>query len=51
LWGLVEEKLNDVLSHLWADLLADPRLDLEKAVAEHLEPLARRLNLTLHSRQ
>jgi multiple sugar transport system substrate-binding protein len=51
LWGLVEEKLNEVLGHLWADLLADPHLDLEKAVAEHLEPLARRLNLTLRSRQ
>jgi len=51
LWGLVEEKLNEVLGHLWADLLADPHLNLEKAVAEHLEPLARRLNLTLRSRQ
>jgi len=51
LWGLVEEKLNEVLGHLWADLLADLHLDLGKAVAEHLEPLARRLNLTLRSRQ
>ncbi|MBN1136398.1 MAG: extracellular solute-binding protein [Anaerolineae bacterium] len=51
LWGLVEERLNEVLGHLWADLLADPRLDLEKVVAEHLESLARRLNLTLRSRQ
>ena len=51
LWGLVEEKLNEVLGHLWADLLANPSLDLEEAVAEHLEPLARRLNVTLRSRQ
>ena len=51
LWGLVEEKLNEVLGHLWADLLVSPSLDLEKAVAEHLEPLARRLNVTLRSRQ
>jgi multiple sugar transport system substrate-binding protein len=51
LWGLVEEKLNEVLSHLWADLLANPHLNLEKAVAEHLEPLAHRLDLTLRSRQ
>ena len=51
LWGLVEEKLNEVLGHLWADLLADPHLDLEKAITEHLEPLARRLSLTLRSRQ
>jgi len=51
LWGLVEEKLNEVLGHLWADLLADPGLDLDRAIAEHLEPLVNRLNLTLRSRQ
>ena len=50
LWGLVEEKLNEVLGLLWADLLADPGLDVEKAVAERLESLARKLNLTLRSR-
>jgi len=50
LWGLVEDKLNEAFSQLWADLLANSDLDLEQAIAEHLEPMAQRLDLTLGSR-
>lgn len=50
LWGLVEEELNEALGRLWADLLANEDLDLEKAIAGRLVPLARKLNLTLGSR-
>jgi multiple sugar transport system substrate-binding protein len=51
LWGLVEEKLNESLGQLWAMILADPDLDLKKIVAERLESLAHRLNITLRTRQ
>ncbi len=47
LWGLVEDKLNEVFSELWADLLSRPDLDLDQAIADRLEPLARKLDLTL----
>jgi multiple sugar transport system substrate-binding protein len=50
LWGLVEERLNETLSDLWADILADPDLDLEEVMTRYLEPLAHRLDLTLANR-
>jgi multiple sugar transport system substrate-binding protein len=49
LWGLVEDKLNEVLSQLWADLLANPGLDLGQTIAERLASAAQRLDLTLGS--
>jgi multiple sugar transport system substrate-binding protein len=51
LWGLVEERLSEALSDLWKAILADPDLDLERALAERLEPLAQRLDVTLGSRR
>jgi multiple sugar transport system substrate-binding protein len=51
LWGLVEEKMSEALSDLWAQVLADPDLDLEQAVADCLGPLAQRLDITLGSRR
>lgn len=47
LWGLVEERLSTELAHLWSDVLADPGLDLDSAISRRLEPLARKLDLTL----
>ncbi len=50
LWGLVEEKLNEAVCQLWAELLAGPDLDLEKTVTGRLELLARKLNLAMRNR-
>jgi multiple sugar transport system substrate-binding protein len=50
LWGLVEDRLSTELSHLWADVLADPDLDLDAALTRRLEPLAHRLDITLSQR-
>jgi len=46
-WGLMEDRLTRELKALWDEVLADPRLDLEAAIARHLEPLAMRLDLVL----
>jgi multiple sugar transport system substrate-binding protein len=51
LWGLVEDRLNEALSDLWATVLVDPDLDVEATVAGCLEPLAQRLDVTLRSRR
>lgn len=47
LWGLIEENLIGMLSHTWSELLADPFLDVEQTLLHNLDPLARRLNLSL----
>lgn len=51
LWGLVEERLSEALSDLWAQVLAEPDLDLAEAIAGCLNPLARQLDVTLGSRR
>jgi multiple sugar transport system substrate-binding protein len=47
LWGSIEDKLIPVVSNLWAELFANPDLDLETGLHRHLDPLAERLNLVL----
>jgi len=46
-WGLMEDRLTRELKALWDEVLAAPGLDLEAAIARHLEPLAMRLDLVL----
>ena len=46
-WGLMEDRLTRELKALWDEVLADPALDIESAIARHLEPLAMRLDLVL----
>jgi multiple sugar transport system substrate-binding protein len=46
-WGLMEDRLTRELKALWDEVLADPNLDLEAAIARHLVPLAMRLDLVL----
>ena len=46
-WGLIEDSLTTEIAHLWAALRSNPALDLDAAMIERLEPLARRLDLTL----
>lgn len=46
-WGLIEEKLSEVLTDIWADLLTHPNSDLDGVIAQRIEPLAARLNLLL----
>ncbi len=46
-WGLMEDRLTTALHALWSEVLANPDLDLDAAIAKHLEPLARRLDLVL----
>ncbi len=46
-WGLMEDRLTIALSKLWTETLANPGLDLDRAIAKRLEPLAQRLDLVL----
>jgi multiple sugar transport system substrate-binding protein len=46
-WGLIEDSLVDALGQIWTDILGNPNPDVEAIVQRQLEPLARRLNLTL----
>jgi len=46
-WGLVEDRLTVTLAAIWADLLKDPSQSTASVVAEHINALAHRLNLTL----
>jgi multiple sugar transport system substrate-binding protein len=50
-WGLVEDWLTAALARLWEDLLADPHLDLEVAIAERFKRLADRLDPVLFRSQ
>jgi multiple sugar transport system substrate-binding protein len=49
LWGLVEDKLAVSLNQIWSVLFDNPKADVEKTIAEILDPLEERLNLTLSS--
>jgi multiple sugar transport system substrate-binding protein len=47
MWGLIEDKLINELNAMWAELFAQPELDLDKFIADHLGPLSERLDVTL----
>lgn len=51
LWGLVEDNLATAIYQLWEKLFAEPDLDLEKAIADELEPLAQKLDRTLSGKK
>lgn len=42
-WGLIEYRLVATFSTLWAEIMADPHLDLDATLARHLDALAARL--------
>lgn len=46
-WGLMEDRLVTALAAIWREVLADPSLDLDAAIARQLDPLAQRLDLVL----
>ena len=47
LWGLVENKLAEAFTAIWADILLDPAANIHAIVDEHLNDTAQRLNSTL----
>jgi multiple sugar transport system substrate-binding protein len=47
LWGLVETKLTEAFTAIWADILLTPDADIHTLVDRHLSNAARRLNSTL----
>lgn len=47
LWGSIEDKLIVEIAKIWAELFADPNLDLDTCLHQHLDPLAERLNRAL----
>lgn len=49
-WGIIGDKLTLEFGALWTEVLLKPDLDLEAAIQRRLEPLARRLDLSLRQR-
>jgi multiple sugar transport system substrate-binding protein len=47
LWGLVEKRLTDVFSDIWANVLKTPEFSSDAIVEDQLKGLANRLRLTL----
>ena len=47
LWGLIEDRLAHAIPHLWEDILASEKPDLEALYDKHIIPLANRLNITM----
>jgi multiple sugar transport system substrate-binding protein len=47
LWGLVETKLTEAFTVIWADILLTPNTDLHAIIDRHLNDAAQRLNSTL----
>jgi ABC-type glycerol-3-phosphate transport system substrate-binding protein len=47
LWGLVEDKLAIALDKIWEEILAESQPDVDAIMSKHIDPLARRLELTL----
>jgi ABC-type glycerol-3-phosphate transport system substrate-binding protein len=47
LWGMIEEKLMNILHQIANAIIADPSLDLDQAIRKPVEQLARMLSLTL----
>lgn len=46
-WGLMEDRLKNEFGALWAETLANPDLDLDRAIEKRLDLLAKRLDLVL----
>jgi len=46
-WAIVEDRLMQALGPLWEAVLAHPGGDIDAIIAEHLDTLARRLDLVL----
>ncbi|HEY4689495.1 MAG TPA: extracellular solute-binding protein [Anaerolineae bacterium] len=46
-WGLLEEELNAAFFRIWSNVSADPDIDLDAVIGEHIEPLAYRLKSAL----
>ncbi len=49
LWGMVEERLIAEFNQIWLEIFADPAVDLDALLEQHLQPLAERLNTVLGS--
>ena len=47
LWGLIEDKLDVALEDVWKEVLAESQPDIDAIMSEHIDPLARRLEMTL----
>jgi hypothetical protein len=47
LWGLVEKRLTDTLTEIWAEVLKEPESHSDEIVETQLKGLAQRLQLTL----
>ncbi len=47
LWGLIEERLSSALTEIWQALYANENADIEEEIARVMDPLERRLQLTL----
>jgi ABC-type glycerol-3-phosphate transport system substrate-binding protein len=47
LWGLVEERLMNAVTQIWQALYANPDANIAEEITKVLDPLERRLQLTL----
>ncbi len=47
LWGLIEERLMNAITQIWQRLYADENANIDEEIAQVLDPLERRLQLTL----
>jgi len=47
LWGMVEEKLKMSIYQIWKDLFLGVETDVDKAIHANLEPIVKRLNISL----
>ncbi len=47
MWGLIEDKMIQPMSHIWSHLLDTPDPNVEQVIAEHLDPVEKKLNLAL----
>jgi len=50
LWGLVEDRLTNVIGVIWQELLSHPEADLKSVIDKRLTALARQLDLVLSSK-
>ncbi len=46
-WGVIEEKLTEVMRQLRQEVLDNPQIDLDAVITKHIDPLAHRLDLML----
>jgi hypothetical protein len=47
MWGLIEDKLVVPMSQIWDVLLSTSNPDVIQIIADHLDPIEARLNITL----